>query len=47
MTDYKDTLNLPNTGFAMKAGLPAKEPKMLEFWEEMEQLQNLKRLIWV
>ena len=35
MTDYKDTLNLPNTGFAMKANLPAKEPKMIEFWEDM------------
>ena len=36
MTDYKDALNLPNTSFAMKAGLPVKEPKMIEFWEEME-----------
>jgi isoleucyl-tRNA synthetase len=36
MTDYKDTLNLPSTGFAMKANLPSKEPKMIEFWEEMD-----------
>ena len=36
MTDYKETLNLPNTGFAMKANLPNKEPKMIEFWEEMD-----------
>ena len=36
MTDYKDTLNLPKTGFAMKANLPSKEPKMIEFWEEMD-----------
>ena len=35
MTDYKDTLNLPNTGFAMKANLPSKEPKMIDFWEDM------------
>ena len=44
MTDYKDTLNLPNTGFAMKAGLPAKEPKMIEFWEKMELTKRLPRL---
>ena len=36
MTDYKDTLNLPNTDFAMKANLPSKEPKMIEFWEQMD-----------
>jgi len=43
MTDYKDTLNLPNTGFAMKAGLPAKEPKMIEFWEEMELTKEIAK----
>ena len=36
MTDYKETLNLPNTGFAMKANLPTKEPEMIEFWKEMD-----------
>ena len=36
MSDYKETLNLPDTGFAMKANLPSKEPKMIEFWEEMD-----------
>ena len=36
MSDYKETLNLPSTGFAMKANLPSKEPKMIEFWEEMD-----------
>ena len=35
MTDYKDTLNLPNTDFAMKANLPSKEPKMIEYWEQI------------
>ncbi len=33
MTDYKNTINLPNTGFAMKADLANREPKMLERWE--------------
>ena len=36
MSDYKETLNLPDTGFAMKANLPSKEPKMIEFWEKMD-----------
>ena len=43
MTDYKDTLNLPNTDFAMKAGLPAKEPKMIDFWEEMELTKEIAK----
>jgi isoleucyl-tRNA synthetase len=30
--DYKDTLNLPRTEFAMKADLVAREPKRLEQW---------------
>ncbi len=33
--DYKSTLNLPQTGFAMKAGLPKREPEILERWEKM------------
>jgi len=33
--DYKDTLNLPKTGFPMKASLSAKEPKQLEEWEKI------------
>ena len=43
MTDYKDTLNLPVTGFAMKAGLPMKEPKMIEFWEDMNLTQEIAK----
>ncbi|WP_375233614.1 hypothetical protein, partial [Pseudomonas syringae] len=27
MTDYKATLNLPDTAFPMKAGLPQREPQ--------------------
>src|SRR5213594_1633661 len=30
--DYKDTLNLPRTDFAMKADLVAREPQRLEKW---------------
>ena len=33
MSDYKHTLNLPQTGFAMKANLAAREPGMLARWK--------------
>ena len=36
MTDYKDTLNLPKTELAMKANLPNREPKMLDYWESID-----------
>lgn len=32
--DYKDTINLPETSFPMKANLAQREPKMLEQWQE-------------
>jgi isoleucyl-tRNA synthetase len=32
--EYKDTLNLPQTGFPMKANLPQREPETLAAWEE-------------
>lgn len=32
--DYKNTLNLPQTGFPMKADLPKREPDMLKFWQD-------------
>jgi isoleucyl-tRNA synthetase len=32
--DYKDTVNLPKTDFAMKANLPQREPEILRGWEE-------------
>ncbi len=36
MTDYKHTLNLPQTAFPMKASLAQREPKMLERWQEID-----------
>ena len=36
MPDWKETLNLPRTGFRMKAGLPATEPDAIERWERMD-----------
>ena len=31
--EYKDTLNLPRTDFAMKADLVTREPERLKKWE--------------
>ncbi len=36
MADWKDTLNLPRTGFPMKANLPTSEPEMLQRWAAMD-----------
>jgi isoleucyl-tRNA synthetase len=33
VADYKQTINLPQTGFPMKADLAQREPKMLAEWE--------------
>ncbi|HSO23799.1 MAG TPA: isoleucine--tRNA ligase [Chondromyces sp.] len=33
---YRKTLNLPNTGFSMRAKLPQREPEMLERWRESD-----------
>jgi isoleucyl-tRNA synthetase len=34
MTDYKSTINLPQTAFPMKADLARREPAMVAAWEE-------------
>ncbi len=36
MADWKDTLNLPRTGFPMKANLQTAEPKAIERWDAMD-----------
>lgn len=36
MSDYKHTLNLPQTGFAMRANLAQREPQMLASWTEAD-----------
>ena len=40
--DLKSTINLPKTGFPMKAGLPQNEPKMLERWEQMRIYERIR-----
>ncbi len=40
--DYKDTLNLPQTDFPMRAGLPKREPDWLKRWEELAIYDRLR-----
>lgn len=42
MTDYKSTLNLPNTSFAMKANLAQREPQTLKRWQEEDLYQQIR-----
>lgn len=39
--DYKDTLNLPQTDFKMKANLPVREPEFVKKWEENNLYQKI------
>ena len=39
--DFNKTVNLPKTDFAMRAGLPAREPGMLKRWEELDLYNEL------
>ncbi len=40
--DYKNTLNLPSTEFAMKANLPQREPLQLKEWDDKKIYQKLR-----
>ncbi|KOR28688.1 isoleucine--tRNA ligase, partial [Achromatium sp. WMS2] len=42
MNDYKDTLNLPNTAFPMKANLPQREPMMLKRWKDLDLYKKIR-----
>jgi isoleucyl-tRNA synthetase len=41
-SDYKKTLNLPQTAFSMKANLPQNEPKRLEHWRAINLYQLIR-----
>jgi isoleucyl-tRNA synthetase len=41
-TNYKDTLNLPRTDFAMKADLVAREPQRLQQWESRKLYEQIQ-----
>ena len=42
MSDYKKTLNLPQTDFPMKANLAQREPEILKKWETINLYQKLR-----
>jgi len=42
MADYKSTINLPNTGFPMKADLANREPVMLAHWERIRLYDKIR-----
>jgi isoleucyl-tRNA synthetase len=41
--DYKDTINLPKTAFAMKANLSNREPGMVKAWEDAGLYQKIQQ----
>lgn len=43
MSEYKDTLNLPNTSFPMKASLAAREPEALAQWQEKKVYEQIRK----
>lgn len=42
MTDYKVTLNLPETTFPMRGNLAQREPQMLKGWQKMDLYQKIR-----
>lgn len=42
MTDYKNTLNLPETGFPMRGDLAKREPAMLKHWTDRQLYQKIR-----
>ncbi|MDD5006114.1 MAG: isoleucine--tRNA ligase [Candidatus Omnitrophica bacterium] len=42
--DYKNTLNLPKTEFAMKASLSLKEPQTIKFWQDNQIYQRIREV---
>ena len=41
--EYKDTVNLPQTNFSMRANAIAREPEIQKFWREQSIYENLSR----
>jgi isoleucyl-tRNA synthetase len=44
VTDYKSTINLPVTGFPMKADLAKREPQMLAAWERDDVYGKIRKV---
>jgi isoleucyl-tRNA synthetase len=43
MSDYKQTLNLPETPFPMRGNLANREPKMLKHWDQVDLYQAIRK----
>ncbi|WP_034411860.1 isoleucine--tRNA ligase [Candidatus Photodesmus katoptron] len=43
MSNYKDTLNLPKTRFAMRGNLANREPEMLKRWNEKDLYSEIRK----
>ena len=41
--DYRETINLPRTVFAMKANLPVKEKEILKFWDDLDLYERIQQ----
>jgi isoleucyl-tRNA synthetase len=44
MSDYKHTINLPQTDFPMKADLARREPELLRWWNQQDIYGKLRKL---
>ena len=42
--NYRDTLNLPETELSMKAGLPKKEPEIINLWNDIDIYKRIREL---
>lgn len=42
MNDYKQTLNLPETDFPMRADLARREPRWIEAWQQQRRYQQVR-----
>ena len=44
MSDYKHTLNLPQTDFPMRGNLAKREPEMLQRWYDMDLYEEIRKI---
>ncbi|EPJ46441.1 MAG: isoleucyl-tRNA synthetase [Osedax symbiont Rs1] len=44
MSDYKQTLNLPDTAFPMRGNLANREPAMLKAWQDIDLYQKIREI---
>ena len=41
--DYKQTVFLPQTDFPMRGGLPKKEPEIMQYWQDIDLYNALRK----